>query len=37
MKLTDIQRKALFAKYAEDDRIREETLKRTRRLNEWTK
>lgn len=35
MKLTDKQRKAIFAKYAEEERIREETLKKTRRLSEW--
>ena len=34
-KLTEIQRKALFAKYAEEERIKEETLKKTRRLSEW--
>jgi hypothetical protein len=34
-KLTELQRKALFAKYAEDDRIKKETLKKTKRLSEW--
>ena len=34
-RLTELQRKALFAKYAEDDRIKEETLKKTKRLDEW--
>ena len=34
-KLTELQRKALFAKYAEDDRIKKETLEKTRRLDEW--
>jgi hypothetical protein len=36
-KLTELQRKALFAKYAEEERIKAETLKRTRKLSEWTK
>ena len=35
MKLTDNQRKAMFAKRAEEDRIREETLKYTSSLEEW--
>lgn len=35
MRLTDAQRKALFAKYAEEEKIKSETIKRTRKLKEW--
>lgn len=35
MKLTDKQRKAIFAKYAEEEKIREETIKQTQRLDQW--
>ncbi len=34
-RLTELQRKALFAKYAEDDRIKKEALRKTKRLDEW--
>lgn len=36
MKLTDAQRKALFAKYAEEEKIKSETVKQTRKIKEWT-
>ena len=35
MKLTDAQRKAIFAKYAEEEKIKEETIEQTQRLDQW--
>jgi len=37
MKLTEMQRKAFFSKLEEEKKIKEETLKKTKRLSEWIK
>lgn len=35
MKLTDLQRKAIFAKKEDEERIKRKTAKKTRSLKEW--